>query len=283
MEVERPKDKALLTTWLEERHRIQQEVIKEAGRLRKLKEGEKTGNVVSTSKGNGKRKFSATVTDNLTQFEIGSYVLLDWPKNRFGPTKPNKLVANWRGPFQVTEQEGNVYTIRNLVTEDMKRVQVHLLKKYEYDPTTTNPLHMAMKEYPEYYVVEKILGHRGDFDHKETLTFEVKWVDYPKKWPTTKEPWHNVRYTEAMREYLTLIGEQKRIPKRIVGEIVTGEEEDMVETTNINTSPPVSSTKQKRSSNLHQLEKEDDSDDDETYIHNRVLNVNSLLKPKNNK
>ena len=152
-----------------------------------------------------------------TEFSIGSYVLVDWPGEGIdGRGRPDKLMATRQGPFQVEAKsdEGNAYVIRNLVTGKTMLRQVHLLRPYYYDVEHTDPNVEALKDFPDRFHVEKIVAHKGRWNYKQTLAFEVKWEGYSKD-ENTWEPWKNLMYNVKLHQYMKQIGEEGRIPKPV--------------------------------------------------------------------
>jgi len=45
----------------------------------------------------------------------------------------------------------------------------------------------------QFYEIERILAHKGQFNKKDTLFFKVKWLGYDDKEDDTWEPWKNLR------------------------------------------------------------------------------------------
>ena len=141
-----------------------------------------------------------------TEFDIDSYVLLDYPDR-----PPTRLHAKRRGPYQVVRFHKNDYTIRDLITNKEKTVNITRLTPFEYDSQTTDPRHVAAADQEE-FEIDSILAHRGNHNQKSTLEFLVRWVDYDDSY-NTWEPWSALRTTEQLHEYLKSKGLEKLIPK----------------------------------------------------------------------
>jgi hypothetical protein len=148
-----------------------------------------------------------------TEFPIGTYVLVRYPKTAMGRRPPSKLHSPWKGPMQVLSYKGNRYTLLNLVT--MKEEQAHItaLKKFEYNTETTDPRQVALSE-ANVFDVEKIISHR--FKDKKRIAsyeFKVRWLNYGEN-EDTWEPWENLRDNEALHTYLKEQGLQRYIPRK---------------------------------------------------------------------
>ena len=149
--------------------------------------------------------------EEYTEFPINSYVLVAYPHSRMGQRPPVKTMTPYRGPLRVVNVNGSKYTLQNLVTLKEERVHVSLLKKFEYDPETEDPVEVARRDTQE-FEVEEILKHRGNFQNKSSLEFKVRWKNYGPE-DDTWEPWANVRANEKLHEYLRQKGFAKHIPR----------------------------------------------------------------------
>jgi hypothetical protein len=204
------REKKDLSQWMEERRNIQNRMVAKAKMFMNEHRREVEGTLVISNTGGKRSNKDIQETD----FPINSYVLVAYPDSRRGSSKPDKLLTDWRGPYQVEGRSGNICTIRNLVTGESTNVQIHLLKQYQYDPKHTDVLQEAMKGYSDYYVVDRILSHSGNFRNKASLSFRVRWKGYGEE-DDTNEPWENVRTTAALHTYLKENNLQKYIPERI--------------------------------------------------------------------
>lgn len=108
-----------VTVWMSERRKIQEHSIKLAqkAQLDHNKEHVKVENEMT-----------------YTEFKVGSYVLQSYPETGYGPRRPTKLHLMHKGPYEVMGHEGNLYTLRNLVTEKDEK------KESSYSDHTTTTL-----------------------------------------------------------------------------------------------------------------------------------------------
>ena len=153
----------------------------------------------------------------LTEFKVGDYVLLAWPVTRMAPNgRPTKLDALYRGPYQVVSSHLDRYQIRNLVTNTLEPDKsVHSLKLFKFDASRTNPRDIALKDFKDMYLVEKVLAHRGKADRRSNMSFLVKWLGYDKPEDNTWEPFANIRDNEILHEYLRSKKLKRFIPIKI--------------------------------------------------------------------
>jgi hypothetical protein len=154
-----------------------------------------------------------------TVFEINSFVLVAYPDTGFTqrPRPPNKLMADWKGPYKVISRTGASYTLLNLVTmKEESGIHVHRLKHFDYDEHTDPRL--VANQANDTWDVEAILGHTGHIYDKKTkkdtrhnMTFLVKWLGFDTP---TSEPYTNrsLFKTRAMHEYLTANKLKQLIP-----------------------------------------------------------------------
>jgi hypothetical protein len=146
-----------------------------------------------------------------TEFAIDSYVLLDPAAG-----KPKTRLHSRRiGPFRVLSRvRDNTYRLENLVSKKEFVVNIKRMHQFHFDPARVNPQEVAARDEEE-FVVESVLGHRGDFRQKPTLEFQVRWLGYDPS-EDTWEPWKNVMYVDKCHDYLRSIGQEKLIPKSVV-------------------------------------------------------------------
>lgn len=147
--------------------------------------------------------------EDATSFEVGTYVLAQYPPTKMGKLPPTKLHTPWKGPFKVIKVNGSKYTLQNLVTMKCEDVHVSLLKKFHFDEQHTKPEEVALSD-SQSFIVEQILAHKGNVRKKTTLHFKVKWMGYET---TTWEPWKNVKSNIKVHQYLIAKGLGHLIPK----------------------------------------------------------------------
>ena len=138
---------------------------------------------------------------NITEFPIHSYVLIGYPKTSHHSGPPSKFHTNLKGPYQVVEKSGTRYTVRNLVTNKLEDFHITLLREFLFDPEYVDPVKIAMCD-EQFYEIEKVLAHTGQFNKKDTLFFKVKWLGYDDEKDNTWEPWKNLRLNIRLHQYL---------------------------------------------------------------------------------
>ncbi len=123
---------------------------------------------------------------NYTDYPINSYVL-------YTPTGPNdKLELKHRGPYQVVNKLDSIYTIQDLVDDN--------LCEFHYDPNRTNPIDIAVQNRGE-FLIDSVLEHRGDRQRCSTIEFKVRWRGYGPEHDSW-EPYKNLAHTEQLILYL---------------------------------------------------------------------------------
>ncbi len=155
----------------------------------------------------------------ITQYEIGSYVLIEYPSSNLKKGAPNKLMTNLKGPYKVVSVEGDAYNLENLTNNQIEKVHLKRLHEFRYDPVRTNPRDVSHKDY-NFFNISEVVKHRGGKlkkgIKKSNLTFFVKWVDDPIG---TWEPWHNLASTAALHLYLRDRKAEYLIPTKFTCEI----------------------------------------------------------------
>lgn len=145
-----------------------------------------------------------------TEFPVGSWVLKRHPDSKYGSGKPNKQTLTWNGPYKVLKFKGSTYTLQDTnAAKQLEPCNIHLLKKFVYDPATVDPVEVRAKDTTDTYVVEAVLGHEGSWKKKGQLTFKVKWEGYPE---ITREPWQAMRANELTHQYMRANGHAHDIP-----------------------------------------------------------------------
>ena len=135
-----------------------------------------------------------------SEFEIGSYVLVEHRQNPLRRGPRSKLLPFLKGPMRVIDKKDNTYTLQDIV--NLKSYKYHLknLRVFNFDPNTQDPLKYAIKDDGTMYQVDYISKHKGDpKKSKSQLWFLVHWVGYDDP---TWEPWTHVRRTAQLHNYL---------------------------------------------------------------------------------
>ena len=104
----------------------------------------------------------------VTEYSVHSYVLFIQPVGR-----SDKLLPRQRGPFQVIEKTTSIYTIEDLVSGKRFTTPIHNLRPFNYDPDRTSSLVVAQQNEQD-FVVEAIIGHRGNRNRRSTMEFKVR-------------------------------------------------------------------------------------------------------------
>ena len=134
-----------------------------------------------------------------TSFDVGDYVLVKYPS---GP--PDKLKPFWQGPFQVSKVEGQTYYVRDLLTsKEIPRFVDQLKLFHQEDGADSSELAELAATDQDKYIVEEIIGHRGNPKKTSDLSFKVKWQGYPvandeSDWI----PWSEARKLVMVKSYL---------------------------------------------------------------------------------
>jgi transposase InsO family protein len=189
----RPDVEKTTTSWMTEQRQTQDKILAKAKRLQEEKD---------------LRHTDAAVPD-YTVFADGSYVLQDWPDTGINLGRPSKLHLMRTGPYQVVSHTGNMYTVKNLITEQHELKGIWLLRQFIFDANRTNPKDIALKDKAQIFNAEKILNHLGTWSRKTSMKFTVKWEGYTE---TTIEPWKNVSNSRAMQSYLEELNLQHLVP-----------------------------------------------------------------------
>ena len=143
----------------------------------------------------------------ITTFPINSYVLVDYPES-----PPTKLHSPKSGPYQVINNIGSIYTLRNLATNKISDYHVSRLVEFFYDSNRTNPTTIANID-NQLATVEAILDMNGNpHGSRKDLTFKVRWSgrdDRDDSWET----YSNLRHNAILHEFLIANKLRKLIPK----------------------------------------------------------------------
>ena len=145
----------------------------------------------------------ATQHTKLTEFKVGSYVLLQYPDSQLKKGPPSKLMTNLKGPYKVLRQlkQGN-YIVENLTTGKDERTHISRLRPFYYDQRYINPRDVANKD-RQLSEVQDILQHEGTRAQPKTLKFLVRWS--PVNDAQSVEEWLSyteVKNTTALHMYL---------------------------------------------------------------------------------
>ena len=104
---------------------------------------------------------------------------------------PSKLHPYQKGPFQVVNITGSVYTIRNLVTNKLEDYHITNIQPFDFDPTKDDPREVANTDQGA-IDIDYISDHKSNnnFPKRRGLyTFKVYGADNT----ITREPYKSVR------------------------------------------------------------------------------------------
>lgn len=148
----------------------------------------------------------------VTEFEIGTYVLMAYPDSGLGSKPPNKLMTNLKGPLRVESHRGSRYQLRDLVSNRTIEAHVTRLRQYNVDEDNIDPRLIANKD-QQSWDIEKIITHRGDPSRsRNQLYFRVRWVGFSAT-EDTWEPWKNLIHNAELHKYLRNNHLKRLIPK----------------------------------------------------------------------
>ena len=150
---------------------------------------------------------NASVSEVLTQFEVGSYVLAA-PRS----TPATRMHTHWTGPYKVLAVQKGQYKLLDLITNKHKMYHVTQLKQFYYDKDKVNPVDIARRDHLEYFI-DSILAFEGDIKRVSTLRFHVKWLGYDES-HNSWERWKNLMNTEQLHKYLISINLRHLIPRK---------------------------------------------------------------------
>lgn len=140
-----------------------------------------------------------------TQFEDGSYVLVEYPANSVKKGPPNKLNTYLRGPLRVESHRGATYRLRNLVTNKIENVHVSLMRIFHFDEQNLNPIDVANRD-AFATVVEEIVAHSPVLNSytgtkRSELEFKVRWLNLGKEYDRYL-PYKELRNNPRLHDYL---------------------------------------------------------------------------------
>jgi hypothetical protein len=153
----------------------------------------------------------ARYTRTLTSFPLYSYVLALHHAGAMGNRPKTKLQTLWRGPFQVVERDGSIYTVWNMVTNRNKRHHVKNLKPFYYDLNDPGAPRRAALMDERAADVDTVLRHmcKGETNKARNYQFLIRFVDNDEKWL----PWSVLKKNEKVHEYLAANKLKSLIPK----------------------------------------------------------------------
>jgi transposase InsO family protein len=167
------------------------------------------------------KKRTEIIGDNITEFEIGSFVLLQYHDSSFvNRRRPSKLSMNYKGPYRVVQKTDDTkYEIENLINEEIFSVHIKELRPFYYDSTSIDPKEIARHAIGEFFV-DSFLDIKGN-KHPKTnrffktdLFFKVRWEGYDESYDTW-EPYKELKLTEKFHTYCFSNNLKYLIPKNL--------------------------------------------------------------------
>jgi hypothetical protein len=133
---------------------------------------------------------------NPTVYDINTWVLVSYPKNRMNLQAPTKLDTPWYGPLKVQSRQLDQYELFDPASGKFETVHVTRMKPFVYNESI-NPDDIAIQN-QQLQIVDKVLAHRGSIKSRQSLEFHIQWKDSEPSW----EPWTNLRDNSVVHEYL---------------------------------------------------------------------------------
>jgi len=176
-----------LTEYSEELLRVQEKLIHVASQRQK-----------NIDDNNLKRR---EPTEDIPEFPINSFVLVEYPATRIGRLQPNKLLTTLKGPMRVVKKlDSNNYEVYDLVTQKIEPIHHSRMSTFKYMKNHTDPHQVANSDYDN-SVIDKVLKHTGDPKDKTNMDFYVSWVNAPDS-ANLWLPWKEIRNNIQLHEYL---------------------------------------------------------------------------------
>ena len=133
----------------------------------------------------------AAVNTVQNTFQPGDFVLFELPK---GVPRPNKLGGPYRGPFSVLRQYKNDVEVRHLALGKVVVLHVERLKLFRGDLDSAKALATSDADQ---YVIDRILGYKGDPLLRTSTEFLVRFIDGDERWvPWSKDLFDTTQYEE---------------------------------------------------------------------------------------
>jgi len=130
------------------------------------------------------------------EFDANEYILIE-------NSAESKIDTPWIGPLVVVQKCGsNTYECQDLRTKKISIYPSVKMKRFYFNPDTTNPLVEAAKDHEE-YEVQEILEHRknGNANKLNNFEFKIRWKNYQES-DDSWLPYKEVRQLEALDNYL---------------------------------------------------------------------------------
>ena len=143
----------------------------------------------------------------MTKFEVGDYVLLQYPNK-----PPDKLSGLYRGPMEIISIDRiDIIKVRDLTTDKVSSVHTSRLRPFRHPAEMTKEEIEVLSavDLDEYYV-EKIVAHEGKGRNPKNWKFKVRWFGYEPE----EDTWLN---WTAVKDLAALDTYSKEHPELLLG------------------------------------------------------------------
>jgi hypothetical protein len=151
--------------------------------------------------------------DDPVDIQVGSYVLMDYPKLASGRHIP-KLRTPRKGPFLVVDRvDANTLGIEDLVSA--RHYEVNLFVPYVFHPFFEPPVAVARREQEE-WTVDFIIEHRPVEQRptsRKALSFLVRWAGQSPHFDRWL-PWNALRFNDRLHDRFTAV-DSTGIPRTV--------------------------------------------------------------------
>ena len=142
--------------------------------------------------------------EEVTHYEAGTLVLCEQGTAfRRGPE--HKLLPYLSGPFEVMTSEGDIYTIRNIITNKLRKLHIANLHPYTDDGNHVPPVFAAVSDMGGFYLVDHVIrldpANHVKKKKLRDLRFLVRWLGYTEQFDTW-ETWTTLLRVPQLRTFL---------------------------------------------------------------------------------
>ena len=167
---------------------------------------------------------------DLTEFPIGSVVLVQYHHTGLGKKPPSKLHLSWEGPFRVVNitNSGNTYVLQNFIDGTTSDRHITDLKLFIHDEEGSGMTlsDIALRDRIHEFPVETVLGHRFKTQEDGTrggkssdLEFHIHWRGFSARWDSW-EPFKNVRLSTLVIDYMRENKMKRFIPRNLEEDVI---------------------------------------------------------------
>jgi len=113
--------------------------------------------------------------------------------------RPEKLLCRWKGPMLIVGTEGDyIYTVRDMLTDQVKRVHANILHPFVAGGMTQQQLLFEATDHDE-FLVEEVLAHRRK---AKELWLQVKWLGYNFVEDDSWVRHYDCRFAPKVKQYM---------------------------------------------------------------------------------